>query len=336
MYFVLFSASHLSDVSMDISPSLRTELYPPIEPYRSGMLALDRIHTMYWEQCGNPHGVPVVFLHGGPGAGSAPNHRRFFDPARYRTVIFDQRGSGRSTPLGELRENTTLHLIADIERLREHLGIDRWLVFGGSWGSTLALAYGEVHPERCLGFVLRGIFLCRKSEIEWFLYGLRNLFPEAWRAFASIIPRSEQNDLLAAYYKRLIDPDPAVHVPAARAWSIYEGSCSTLLPSPDTVAYFASDVVALGLARVEAHYFTHDIFLPPDSLLANIRRVAALPGIIVQGRYDAVCPIVSADDLHRAWPQAEYVVVADAGHSAWEPGICAELVRATEKFKNRF
>ena len=320
---------------MDISPSLRAELYPPIEPYRIGMLALDRIHTMYWEQCGNPHGVPVVFLHGGPGAGSAPNHRRFFDPAHYRTVIFDQRGSGRSTPLGELRENTTLHLIADIERLREHLGIERWLVFGGSWGSTLALAYGEAHPERCLGFVLRGIFLCRKSEIDWFLYGLRNLFPEAWRAFAAIVPKNEQRDLLAAYYKRLIDPDPAVHMPAARAWSVYEGSCSTLLPSPDTVAYFASDVVALGLARMEAHYFTNDIFLPENSLLANIGRLAAIPAIIVQGRYDAVCPIISADDLHRAWPQGQYVVVPDAGHSAWEPGICAELVRAMERFKNR-
>lgn len=319
---------------MDIPHRIRTELYPPLEPYRAGMLALDRIHTMYWEQSGNPGGVPVVFLHGGPGAGSAANHRRFFDPAHYRIVIYDQRGAGRSTPLGELADNTTPHLIADLERLRKHLGIEKWLVFGGSWGSTLALAYGEAHPQRCLGFVLRGIFLCRRSEIDWFLYGLKNLCPEAWRAFAGMIPENERGDLLGAYYARLTHPDPAVHMPAARAWGTYEGSCSTLLPSPDTVAYFASDVVALGLARMEAHYFMHDIFLPPDSLLANVGRLRGTPAVMVQGRYDAVCPIVSADDLHHAWPEAEYVIVPDAGHSAWEPGICAELVKATENFKS--
>jgi proline iminopeptidase len=288
---------------------------------------------MYWEECGNPAGIPVVFLHGGPGAGSAPNHRRFFDPAAYRIVVFDQRGAGRSTPLGEIADNTTPHLVADIECLREHLGIARWLVFGGSWGSTLALAYGQAHPDRCLGFVLRGIFLCRRSEIDWFLYGLRTLFPEAWEAFVAPIPRAERGDLLAAYYRRLVDPDPAVHMPAAHAWSIYEGSCSTLLPSAETVSYFAGDVVALGLARIEAHYFTHDIFLPENALLDDVGRIRHLPCTIVQGRYDAVCPIVTADDLRRAWPEARYVVVPDAGHSAWEPGICAELVRATESFK---
>ncbi len=320
---------------MDISPGIRTELYPQLEPYSSGMLALDRTHTMYWEQSGNPQGVPVVFLHGGPGAGAAPNHRRFFDPAHYRIVIFDQRGAGRSTPLGELRDNTTPHLIGDIERLRMHLGIARWIVFGGSWGSTLALAYGAAHPARCAGFVLRGIFLCRQSEIDWFLSGLKHIFPEAWRAFANVIPASERHDLLAAYYRRLTHPDPAVHMPAARAWGSYEGSCSTLRPSPGTVAYFASDGVALGLARMEAHYFTHGIFLPEDSLLDNVARLRNIPAVIVQGRYDAVCPIVSADDLHRAWPEADYIVVPDAGHSAWEPGICAELVKALETFKNR-
>jgi len=318
---------------MDRTPPLRSELYPALEPRRSGMLPLDGGHAMYWEECGNPAGVPVVFLHGGPGAGSAPNHRRFFDPAAYRIVIFDQRGAGRSTPLGEIADNTTPHLVADIERLREHLGIARWLVFGGSWGSTLALAYGEAHPDRCLGFVLRGIFLCRKSEIDWFLYGLRTLFPEAWEAFVAPIPPAERGDLLAAYYRRLTHPDPAVHMPAAHAWSIYEGSCSTLLPSAETVSYFAGDVVALGLARIEAHYFTHDIFLPENALLDNVGRIRHLPCTIVQGRYDAVCPIVTADDLRRAWPEARYVVVPDAGHSAWEPGICAELVRATESFK---
>ena len=315
--------------------SPRSQLYPEIEPYAAGMLRLDDVHALYWEQSGNPNGVPVLFLHGGPGAGSSPAHRRFFDPAHYRIVIYDQRGAGRSTPLGELRGNTTPNLIADIERLREHLRIARWLVFGGSWGSTLALAYGEAHPERCTGFVLRGVFLCRKSEIDWFLYGLRNLYPEAWRTFAGAVPENERGDLLAAYYRRLTDPDPAVHLPAARIWSTYEGLCSTLLPSPETVAHFAGDRVALGLARIEAHYFTHDIFLPLDSLLTNVGRLRGLPCTIVQGRYDAVCPIVTADELARAWPEAEYVVVPDAGHSAWEPGISAALVRATERFKSR-
>jgi proline iminopeptidase len=235
--------------------------------------------------------------------------------------------------LGELRNNTTPLLVDDLERLRRHLGIERWVVFGGSWGSTLALAYAIAHSDRCRALVLRGIFLCRKSEIEWFLYGVRNLFPEAWRAFAGAVPTAERGDLLTAYYRRLTDADPAVHMPAARAWSIYEGSCSTLLASPETVAYFASDVVALGLARIEAHYFKHDIFLPENSLLGSVGKLRKISAVIVQGRYDAVCPIVTADDLHREWPEAEYVVVPDAGHSAWEPGICAELVRATERFK---
>jgi proline iminopeptidase len=249
-------------------------------------------------------------------------------------VIFDQRGAGRSTPLGEVRDNTTPLLIADIERLRQHLNIEQWLIFGGSWGSTLALAYGEAHPARCAAFLLRGIFLCRQSEIDWFLYGLRSIFPEAWQKFAATLPAAERHDLLDAYYKRLMDPDPDIHMPAARAWGIYEGSCSTLLPSPDTVAHFSNDVVALGLARMEAHYFRHRIFLPENSLLDNIHRIRHIPAVIVQGRYDAVCPIVSAHDLHHAWPQANYVIVPDAGHSAWEPGICAELVRAMERFKS--
>jgi proline iminopeptidase len=314
---------------------LRTDLYPTIEPQQQGMLPLDERHRMYWECSGNPAGTPVVFLHGGPGAGSTPAHRRFFDPAHYRIVVYDQRGAGRSTPHGELTDNTTAHLLDDLERLRTHLGIDRWLVFGGSWGSTLALAYAQAHPDRCLGLILRGIFLCRKSEIDWFLYGLRTLFPEAWRAFTAPLAAAERGDLLRAYHRRLTDPDPAVHMPAARAWSIYEGSCSTLLPSPETVSYFAGDQVALGLARIEAHYFLNDIFLPANALLDRIDRIRHLPAVIVQGRYDAVCPIVSADDLHQAWPEAEYVVVPDAGHSAWEPGISAALVRATEAFKRR-
>jgi len=308
---------------------------PPGEPGASGMLDLDAPHRMYYEESGNPRGVPVVFLHGGPGAGSSAVHRQFFDPSYYRIVVYDQRGAGRSTPLGCLEQNTTPKLIADLERLRTHLGIHRWLVFGGSWGSTLAIAYAEHHPERCLGLVLRGIFLCRKSEIDWFLYGLRAIYPEAWRAFSGFIPEAERGDLLAAYHRRLVDPDPAVHMPAARSWSVYEGSCSTLLPNPALVADFASDRVALGLARIEAHYFVNDIFLPEDFLLGHARRLKDIPGVIVQGRYDIVCPAVSADDLHRAWPEAEYTVVPDAGHSAFEPGIRSRLVAATESFKSR-
>ena len=311
-------------------------LFAPIEPFASGILELDAPHRMYYEQSGDPRGTAVVFLHGGPGAGSSPVHRQFFDPAFYRIVVFDQRGAGRSAPLGCLEQNTTPKLIEDMERLRTHLGIERWLVFGGSWGSTLALAYAEHHPERCLGLVLRGIFLCRPSEIDWFLYGLRTVFPEAWRAFSGFIPEAERADLLAAYHRRLVDPDPAVHMPAARTWSVYEGSCSTLLPNPALVADFAADRVALGLARIEAHYFANDIFLPADFLLKNAARLKAIPGVIVQGRYDIVCPAISADDLHAAWPEAEYVIIHDAGHSAFEPGIRSRLVQATEDFKARF
>jgi proline iminopeptidase len=312
-----------------------TAPFPHIDPFDQGMLPLDTIHTMYWEQSGNKNGIPVLFLHGGPGAGSTPAHRRFFDPTHYRIVIYDQRGAGRSVPLGETRDNTTPLLIEDIETLRRHLGIDKWLIFGGSWGSTLALAYGEAHPDRCLGFILRGIFLCRPSEINWFLYGLRNLFPEAWHEFVAPLSPIESCDVLSAYHQLLMHPDPDIHMPAARAWGRYEGRCSTLLPSPETVDYFTSDVVALGLARMEAHYFRHEIFLPENSLLDNVHKLHNLPGVIIQGRYDAVCPITSAYDLHRAWPQADYIVIDNAGHSAWEPGILAELVRATESFKSK-
>jgi len=312
----------------------RTDFYPAIEPFETGMLAVDERHRLYWEQSGNPDGVPVVFLHGGPGAGASPEYRRFFDPAHYRIVIFDQRGSGRSTPLGEIADNTTPHLIADIERLRVHLGIERWIVFGGSWGSTLAIAYGEHHPERCRALVLRGIFLCRRSEIEWFLYGMRTVFPEEWRRFAEFLPEAERGDLLAAYRRRLMDPDPAVHRAAARAWSHYEGACSTLLPNERVVANFEDETLALGLARMEAHYFANDIFLPENFLLDNVDRLRAIPAAIVQGRYDMVCPIVTADELHRAWPEAAYEIVPDAGHSALEPGIRARLVAAMERFKS--
>jgi len=308
-------------------------LYPAAESRAGGFLPVGGVHRLYWEESGNAGGVPVVFLHGGPGAGASPVHRQFFDPSHYRIVIFDQRGAGRSTPLGSLEDNTTPDLVADMERLREHLGIGRWIVFGGSWGSTLALAYAEHHPERCLALVLRGIFLGRPVEIDWFLHGIRNVFPEAWRDFSEFIPAQERGDLLAAYHRRLVDPDPAVHLPAARRWSVYEGSCSTLLPNPALVADFATDRVALGLARIEAHYFVNRLFLPDDFLLANIDRVRHIPAVIVQGRYDAVCPPVTADELHRAWPEAGYHVAPDAGHSAFEPGIRTLLVRAMDGFR---
>jgi proline iminopeptidase len=315
------------------NPARRAELYPPVEPHASGTLALDARHRMYWEESGNPDGIPVVFLHGGPGAGATPAHRRFFDPATYRIVIFDQRGSGRSTPHGDLVDNTTQHLVADIEKLRIARGIPAWIVFGGSWGSTLALAYAQAHPASVRALVLRGIFLSRKSEIDWFLYGMRNVFPEAWRAFAGFLPPAERGDLLASYHRRLVDPDPQIHMPAARAWSTFEGSCSTLLPSPETVASFGEEHKALGLARIEAHYFINASFLREGQLIEEIDRIREIPTTIVQGRYDMVCPIVSADDLARAWPQAHYVVVPDAGHSAMEPGVRAALIGAMERLK---
>ena len=318
-----------------ISVPTRSDFYPPIEPYQTARMALDGVHTMHYEQSGNPHGVPVLFLHGGPGAGASASHRQFFDPSFYRIVIFDQRGAGRSTPLGELIDNTTPLLIDDIERLREKLGISRWVVFGGSWGSTLALAYAESHPNRVMALVLRGIFLCRQSEIDWFLYGLKNIFPEAWRKFAGHLPEHERNNILKAYYALITDPDPAIHIPAARAWSIYEGSCSSLIPNEMIVANFGSNRVAPGLARMESHYFMNDIFLPENYLLDNIGRIRHIPTTIVQGRYDVVCPIVSADDLACAFPEAEYHIINDAGHSAFEPGTRAKLIETMERLKER-
>lgn len=317
----------------------RTDLFPPIDPFDSGHLAVDARHRLYYEQSGKPDGVPVLFLHGGPGSGASATHRQFFDPAFYRIVIFDQRGAGRSTPHGELIDNTTPHLIADIEALRTRLGIERWAVFGGSWGSTLALAYAMHHPARVMALCLRGIFLCRPSEIDWFLVGIRQVYPEHWRQFVSALPPGVDLDswraILTAYHSRLINPDPQIHLPAARTWSTYEGSCSTLLPNPGLVANFGTDRVALGLARIEAHYFMNDIFLPPNFLLDQVGRIRHLPTTIIQGRYDMVCPLVSADDLSRAFPEAGYRVIADAGHSAFEPGIRAALVETMENLKPR-
>ena len=308
--------------------------FPAIEPYATGMLPVDGRHTLYWEQSGKPDGAPVVFLHGGPGAGAVPDHRRFFDPAFYRIVIFEQRGTGRSTPLGALEDNTTRHLVADIEELRRHLGIERWLVFGGSWGSTLALAYAEAHPERCRGLVIRGIFLCRQSEIEWWLTGMRFFFPEAWGEFAGHIPKSERHDLLTAYHRRLTDADPAVQLAAAHAWCRYETRCATLLPGGATGTSLESDGTTLAKARIEAHYFRTQTRSGADDLVANIGRIRGIPATIVQGRYDVICPPVIAHELARAWPEAEYVVVPDAGHSAMEPGIRSALIAATDRMKS--
>jgi proline iminopeptidase len=310
-------------------------LFPPIEPYRRGRLAVDDMHTLYWEECGNPQGLPVLFLHGGPGGGLSPRHRRFFDPAHYRIVLFDQRGAGQSTPLGEYRNNTTPLLVEDIERLRAMLGIEQWLVFGGSWGSTLALAYGEAHPQRCLGFVLRGIFLCTPAEIDWFMHGIRWFFPEAHAQFVAPIPEAERGDLLHAYEKRLFSEDPTVYLPAARIWSRYEGSCLYLRPNAEAVADASSDVVSLGIGRLEAHYFLHRGFMQEDQLIRDIARIRHLPAVIVQGRYDVVCPPASAHRLHQAWPGAKLHMIADAGHAAAEPGIAAALIAATEQFRKR-
>lgn len=308
--------------------------YPPIEPYRTQRLRVSALHELHVEECGNPHGIPALFVHGGPGGGCEPWHRQFFDPARYRIVLFDQRGCGRSTPHAELRENGTWELVADMERIRERLGIERWLVFGGSWGSTLALAYAQAHPERVRQLVLRGIFLLRRREIEWFYQeGASWLYPDAWEHFLAPIPEAERGDLLGAYHRRLTHDDPAIRRQAARAWSIWEGSTSKLIPSTDLVSRFGEDRFAEAFARIECHYFVNRGFFETDNwLIENVGRIRHVPAVIVQGRYDVVCPLRSAWDLHRAWPEAEFRVVADAGHAASEPGILRHLIEATDRF----
>jgi proline iminopeptidase len=318
---------------MDTAPR-HMDLYPKIEPYDRGMLDTGDGHRLYYEQSGNPQGVPVIFLHGGPGAGSNPAHRRFFDPDFYRIVIFDQRGAGRSRPFASVDNNTTDHLVADIEQLRLHLNIHSWLVFGGSWGSTLALVYALRHTDRCRGLVLRGIFLGSTAELDWFLYGMNMVFPEAWRRFAEYIPEQEQGDLMAAYHKRLMDPAADVHMQAAAYWAGYETSCSNLLTSPSEAPPQASSG-ALSLARIEAHYFINDVFIGDTEILDGVPGLRHLPCTVVQGRYDMVCPIRTADALVRAWPEIDYRIVPDAGHSAMEPGIRSQLVRATESMKDR-
>ena len=309
-----------------------TDLFPSIEPYRRGRLKVSALHTMYFEECGNPAGRPLVFLHGGPGGGCDAMQRRYFDPRKWRIVLFDQRGCGRSRPHAELRENTTWDLVADIEQLRAHLGIAQWLVFGGSWGSTLALAYAQRHPARVRALVLRGIFLLRAAEVAWFYQtGASQLFPDAWEGYLQAIPKREHGDLLGAYYKRLTSRDPQVRRKAARAWSVWEASTSKLVSDPALIKKFGGGRFAEAFARIEAHYFVNrGFFKRDDQLLRDVGRIRHIPGVIVQGRYDVVCPLRSAWDLHRAWPEAELVVVPDAGHSMSEAGIRAALITATD------
>lgn len=309
------------------------DLYPEIRPYRSQQLKVDDVHTLYLEEVGDPDGLPAVFLHGGPGAGCEPYHRRFFDPERYRVVLFDQRGAGRSTPHAELSQNTTQDLIADIEKIREHLDIERWLVFGGSWGSTLALAYAQAYPERVRALVMRGIFLCRPHEIAWFYQqGASRLFPDYWQDFISPVAPSERDDMLGAYHRLLTGKDELRRLAAAKAWSVWEGRTATLLPDERVASHFAQPHVALSLARIECHYFVNDAFLRSNQLLDDAPRLDGIPGLIVHGRYDAICPLENAWELHNAWSGSELSIVADAGHAATEPGIRGRLVEALDYY----
>jgi proline iminopeptidase len=312
-------------------------LYPEIQPFDTGRLKVSPIHELYYEQVGNPNGKPAIFLHGGPGGGLIPDYRRFFDPSAYRVVLFDQRGSGQSTPHANLEDNTTWDLVADIERLREHLGIEKWLVFGGSWGSTLSLAYSQTHPDRTTELVLRGIFLCRPREIDWFYQegqGASALFPDIWEQYVNLIPEAERDDMLAAYHRRLMSDDEALRLRAAKAWSVWEGSTSKLFFDQSLIDHSGEDHFALALARIECHYFVNNAFFDTDNyLIENVGKIRHIPGVIVQGRYDVVCPMMSAWDLHRAWPEAELKVIPDAGHSATEPGIIDALVDATDRFR---
>ncbi len=313
----------------------RRALYPEIEPHDHGMLEVSGGHSLYYEVSGNPAGKPVIFVHGGPGSGGRPAYRRLFDPAAWRIVLFDQRGCGRSTPHAGLDNNTTWDLVADMERLREHLGIERWMVFGGSWGSTLGLTYAESHPERVSELVVRGIFMVRPKELEWFYQsGASAIYPDAWEGFVAPIPEAERDNLMAAYYRRLTGDDETVRLAAAKAWSVWEAAASSLYPSAEKIAEADDDAFAIAHARIECHYFVNKgFFESEDQLLRDVGRIRAIPGVIVQGRYDVVCPMITAWDLHRAWPEADFRIVPDAGHAFSEPGIVHELIEATDRFR---
>ncbi len=312
------------------------DIYPKIKPYVTHTLRVEAPHRLYVEECGSPDGIPVLFVHGGPGAGCAPVHRCFFDPEKYRIILFDQRGCGKSTPHASLENNTTQDLVADMEFIRDYLGVEQWLLFGGSWGSTLSLVYAQAHPGRVLGLVLRGIFLCRPHEIRWFYQeGASHIFPDYWEDYLKPIPEAERGDLLKAYYRRLSSENEVARMAAAKAWAKWEGRTSTLHPSKTVIDHFSQPHNALSLARIESHYFSHDSFLEPNQILRDAGRLAGIPGVIVQGRYDVVCPMQSAWDLHRAWPDAVLQIIPDAGHSALEVGIIDALVRATDDMARR-
>ena len=311
-------------------------MYPEIEPFDAGMMQVSDIHTIYFERCGNPSGLPVVFLHGGPGGGLIPGYRQFFDPQVYHIILFDQRGAGKSTPHAELEGNTTWDLVADMERLRERFNIEKWMVFGGSWGSTLALTYAVTHPNRVSSLVLRGIFLCRPKELQWFYqHGASEMFPDFWENYRDALPPEERGDFINNYYKRMTSADEKTRMDACRAWSVWEGSTSKLFPNTDLINRFAEDKEALALARIEAHYFVNNCFFPSDNfLLENVEKIRRIPTVIVQGRYDVVCPPVSAWELHRAFPESKLHLIQDAGHSISEPGITSALIEATDNFKS--
>jgi proline iminopeptidase len=312
------------------------ELYPARQPYKQGKLKVSDLHTIHFEESGNPHGKPIVLLHGGPGGGCPPIYRQYFNPEKWRLIMFDQRGCGQSTPHAELQENTTWDLVSDIEKLRELLGVEKWVVFGGSWGSTLSLAYSQTHPERCTGLILRGIFMLRQKEIRWFYQeGASNIFPDTWEEYLKPIPPEERHDMLSAYYKRLTSPDLQIRLEAARAWSIWEASTSRLFLDNQLIQTFGRNDFAEAFARIECHYFMNKGFLETeDQLLLNVDRIRHIPGVIVQGRYDVVCPMISAWELKNVWQEAQLIIIPDAGHSMSEPGIRSALIEATDKFAN--
>lgn len=310
--------------------------FPDIKPYSSAFLSLGNGHEIYWEQSGNPQGLPIVLLHGGPGGGTSPIQRCFFDPDYYRIIMFDQRGAGKSSPFGSIEDNARGLLVEDMEALRKHLSISKWHLFGGSWGSTLALSYASAYPQNCLSMILSGIFLMEREEIDWFFYGIRNVFPEAWEQFASIIPEEERGDLLNAYHKRLLSDDKDIAMEAAIRWCLYESACSSLIPNYETITTEEQKSQVLTIARIECHYFKHQVIAPENSLIHQVDKFRAVPSIIINGRYDMLCPIKTAHRLHLAWPEADYVVVPDGGHSEQDPAIRSRLIEATENAKTLY